>query len=300
MASDPSEFKRTLYVRHLNEANELVERGPFHHTHIRDLIDAKALPLDFEVRSEVNPKWIHVREHSICPLVVPHRVKYAMQHVPDTVNVSAINRDPENDTYHATEILWGAMSEDDKAQYQRHQGLKEYEARGTSQIKSRLRRILLVLCPIGIVYAWLGYISGIFIALDRSGLSAFFGNLYTTVPGNAGAILLPTVQVGEAMSPLYAAINNSSLFDSSTGLTFLAGLIGGTFIVVVFMLLGNTSKKWGVACAMSFFWLPIPVVAVFDAVGNSMAGILVFPLVAGMAFYLMIFLAYKTCFNRGY
>ena len=78
MASASSDLVRTLSIRYLHD-DEWVLRGPFHHSHIKDLLDVAQIPLSFEISSEANPDWVPCEQHPIYPIINPARKQFKLR-----------------------------------------------------------------------------------------------------------------------------------------------------------------------------------------------------------------------------
>lgn len=292
MASITSDLIRTLHIRYLNEDGEMVTRGPFHHTHIRDLIDFGHVNPDItEVSSEKNPEWVQLEEHAIYSLVVVTNQKFSMQSAPETVSALSLSEnDPKKDALHAKNLLWNAMSDEDKANWERTQEMQAYHARTSTKARYEIKTIIGFFFTIYMVYSWFFFSFGIFAMLDCYGLYMFLVLAIGSWPEGLVHILMPSMHVAKALAPAY-----EDLTFSTTLFPYFVSVAGFMLIVSVHMRLNATEKRWWVTFFLFFFWSPIPVIFIYKAMEGALIGLFLFSGALCLASYAAIYLSYKCC-----
>ena len=110
-----------------SEGGKTIERGPFHHSHIQDLLEFNNLPTEFEISSDLE-NWIPIQEHAIFPLL---NIKSKWE-VQETNEFTPVLTGSTNVT-DVKEVLWYAMSEEERAAKLRSDEMLAHEAKSSTK-----------------------------------------------------------------------------------------------------------------------------------------------------------------------
>lgn len=292
MASITSNLKRTFYIRHPDEQGQLIERGPFHHSHIRDLMDAGSMPEEVEVCSDAKPDWKPIQDHAIYLLVCPSGVKYGLQKPREITEED----NPKCETT-AEDIVWTAMSQESQKKFHETRELnRKYDRKVNIYLRGAItlaKFAVMIYLP----YAWLGFYMGVFVTLEKNVAVMSMGWLFLSIPPVVWFLARPFADMGIQFASTIERVTAMSIGSAYGGAAYLLSAAGFMIFVAIHMYLDRSRFKWHVACINQPIWGLLTLSAFYDATAYSMIGVLTVGLMSMGLFLGFIYSCYKMLYS---
>jgi hypothetical protein len=152
---------RPFRLRHLDSNATLIERGPFHHTHLRDLMAAGKIPPTAELCSAVHLDWQPLTDHAVYPLIREGR-----SHPLQLRQVASIPTPEPTPGLSVEDLLWWSLSP--QAQKESMNASRQHAHPLRAEAALYLSRFVRVMAFFLIPYLWVNFMLGIFSGLSSS------------------------------------------------------------------------------------------------------------------------------------
>ena len=286
-----SDLIRTIYLRHPDPETEgeVRLRGPFHPSHIRDLVEAGAVPVTFEVSTELNPEWVDVQDHVIYPYICPKPRTLKLQDQP------AVRQTEVGQTANTIqEMLQDAMSPQAKEDNQKAQQVKEHHDSDRAKSIRGVAAVLRFSLMFPLAFIWPLYASVVCITLQRM-VPFMVAGFYTPL-----ALQELAWNLGDAIEPLINPASLLQIREIGGGFTLILVILGfiGSLLTVAILTKLDWKWRWIFLIPCTFTLGPVLIIAGNDLLVDTPISAIAVGLSTFGTWIMYIYSCYKLVYRQ--